>query len=157
MFASVSAASGATPEPSVTATPPPSHPPTCAERYPADGPAGVDLQLGCVVIELVGAYTGGAPGSGPARISAWLGPIALGVAGVALIASVLWLARRRAGRRFAPVSATSWWTCPACRSLNPTGAPACYACGQAPDPDAPELHYDAEPPAPQSFGRRLDR
>src|SRR6185503_19649665 len=36
--------------------PPQPRPPTCAERYPEEGPAGVDLRLGCIVSELVGLY-----------------------------------------------------------------------------------------------------
>lgn len=136
-------------------TPPPSRAPSCADRYPADGPAGVDLQLGCVVNEVVHGYLGlGSEGSGePARISAWLpslGGVALGLAGIVL---VIREARRRTGRRLASVVATSWWSCPACRSLNAAGTGTCYRCGRTSEAGLTELRTDAEPLMPQSFGR----
>lgn len=128
---------------------------TCAERYPAEGPGGVDLQIGCMVNELVGFYSGaGASATAePARISAYLVPLA-GVVVLAVV-SVL-LVRRALGRRLVSVSPTAFWQCPACRSVNPAGAEACYRCRRPWEPGATEFRTDGEAPAPQSFGRRHD-
>jgi hypothetical protein len=133
-------------------------PATCAQRYPADGPAGIDLQLGCVVSELVGHYTGAdaGPRREPPRISSYLAPITLGAVGLVGLLLVLHAARRSAGRRLAPAAPTSFWSCPGCRSLNAAGRAACYRCGRAWEAGAAELRTDAEPPAPQSFGTRDD-
>jgi hypothetical protein len=60
---------GASPAP-VAAT----HQPTCAERFPADGPGGVDLQLGCVVRELIGYFGGLGPSDEPQRLTGYLLP-----------------------------------------------------------------------------------
>jgi hypothetical protein len=136
----------------------PRQPPTCAERYPADGPAGIDLQLGCLVNELVGHFTGAdaGPGRESPRISAYLGPIALGAFGLVGLLLGLRVARRSAGRRLAPAAPTSFWSCLGCRSLNAAGRAACYRCGRAWEAGAAELRTDGEPPAPQSFGTRDD-
>ena len=154
MFVSVAAATGASADPNAT-NPPAARPPTCAERYPAEGPGGVDLQLGCLVTELVGFYTGaGASIVGePVRIPAYLWPAALLVAAGVPLAFV---ARRFLGRRVASVAPTAFWQCPACRSVNPAGAEACYRCRRPWEPGVTEFRSDGEPPAPQSFGRRHD-
>jgi len=131
-------------------------PPTCAERYPADGPGGVDLQLGCVVNELVGYVGGLGPSREPQRLTGYLVPI--GVVALALVALVLAARQviRRAGRRIAPATPVAWWSCPACRSLNVAGRASCYRCGRLFEPGTTEMRTDAEPPAPQASGRRID-
>jgi hypothetical protein len=157
MFVCVAAATGASADPNAT-NPPAVRPPTCAERYPADGPGGVDLQLGCIVSELMGAYTGTGEGSGaPPRVSAWLGPIAAGAAALAGLWLLLRTVRRRAARRMAPATPTARWSCPGCRSLNALGSAACYRCGRAWEEGFPEIPTMDESVAPQSFGRRFDR
>ena len=120
---------------------PAAHEPTCQERYPNDGPGGVDLQLGCVIAQLVGAYTGGDTRD-PAPLSSYLRPLLLvGLIGTGL-AIALVLARRRLGRRLAPVLAAEWWSCPACRSVNPAVAASCYACGTPRPADARTMVRD---------------
>jgi hypothetical protein len=131
--------------------------PTCAERYPSEGPGGVDLQLGCVVSELVGFFGGLGPSDEPQRLTGYLLPIvavALALAGLLVAA---WTLHRRASRRIAPTMPVAWWSCPVCRSLNAAGRETCYRCGRAFDAAAIELRTDGEPLAPQSFGRRMDR
>lgn len=125
---------------------------SCDELYPEEGPAGIDLRLGCVVDRLVAQYTGRAPASGPARISAYLPALGAAVlAGVALVALGAWIARR-AGRRLAPVMPAAWWACPRCSSVNGAGTDRCYACG-APVPDEGRILPTAEhPETPQAFG-----
>jgi hypothetical protein len=108
--AAVGLALDAASTPGVTASP---RPPTCAERYPADGPGGVDLQLGCVVNEVVGSYLGlgGAGGSDPPRLSGYLMPILLlaaavvvvGGAGRVVVVRRLPLAQRRGPRDVLPL------------------------------------------------------
>jgi hypothetical protein len=143
---------GATPTPGAV-TP---RPASCAERYPAEGPGGVDLQLGCLVNELV-AYAGGlGPSDQPQRLTAYLVPIAVVVAGLVALVLVARQLNRRARRRIAPAMPVAWWSCPACRSLNPAGRLACYRCNRPFEPGATEMRTDAEPPAPQAFGRRID-
>ena len=148
-FAASVAAAEPSPTPVLTEPPP-----TCAQRYPADGPAGVDLRLGCIVAELVGAYT--APGdvrTAP-RISSWLGPIAFGGAGLALVWIVVRGMSRRAGTRLAPVVPAAWWSCSGCRSLNADGVVACYRCRQ-PRTGEPTLVPGVEgPDEPRSTGSR---
>ncbi|HSO29097.1 MAG TPA: zinc finger Ran-binding domain-containing protein [Candidatus Sulfomarinibacteraceae bacterium] len=148
------------PIPGATPAPVPQRP-TCAERYPADGPAGVDLLLGCVVSELV-RYAGGLGGGlepvgEPPRLSGYLVPIGILVATIVSIALVVRVARRDAGRRLAPAAPVAWWSCAACRSLNAAGRTACYRCGREFEEGATELRADGEPLAPQSFGIRRDR
>ena len=126
-------------------------PPTCAERYPAEGPAGVDLRLGCLVRELLGHYTGEEPSGQAPRLSAYLAPI-VGVAiSVAFAIGLLQLARR-AGRRLAPATPAAWWLCPKCRSVNAVGKAACYSCGTPWTPDAPVVPTAARPETIQRFG-----
>jgi hypothetical protein len=126
-------------------------PPTCAERYPAEGPAGVDLRLGCIARELVGLYTG-ENAEEPPRISRYLGQMAV-VAGAAVLAVVfLRLVRGRVGRRLAPVTPTAWWLCPKCRSVNAVGKTACYSCGTPWTPDAPVVPTADRPETIQRFG-----
>jgi hypothetical protein len=143
----------ASPEPSAT-TSPTARPPTCAERYRAEGPGGVDLQLGCIVNELV-AYAGGlGPSDQPQRLTAYLAPMAMVVGGLAVLLLAVRVLNRRAARRLAPATPVAWWSCPACRSLNADGRTACYRCGRPFEVGAIEMRTDAEPPAPQAFGRR---
>jgi len=121
----------------------PAHDPTCQERYPNDGPGGVDLQLGCVIAQVVGAYSG-ADTRDPAPLSSYLRPLLLvALLGAGLIVALL-LARRRLGRRLAPVLAAEWWSCPTCHSVNPGVATSCYACGTARPEDAPTMARDDE-------------
>ncbi len=145
-FALAGPTSAADPSPSPTP-----HRPTCAERYPEDGPAGIDLRLGCIARELVGLYAG-EPTDEPARISAYLGPLAAVVVG-ALV--VLWLARsvaRRTARTLAPVLPGSWWLCDACRSVNGAGIARCYSCGAPWTPTAAVVPTDEHPEMVQRFG-----
>ena len=104
---------------------------SCIDRYPAEGPAGIDLRLGCLLGRLVDAYTGGNPDGDAAPLSSYA--ITLGsIAGLGVLAGLLVReVRRRAGRRLAPTLATTWWSCPVCRSLNRDGTLACYSCGSA--------------------------
>lgn len=129
-------------------------PPTCSERFPAEGPAGVDLRLGCIVSELVGLYTPGQAAT-PPPISTYaiaLVALALAVAGLAMVA--LRLLARRAGEALAPVMPDAWWQCPRCRSINGAGVTRCYSCG-SPRPAEIDvtLATDETPGTPQSFGR----
>jgi hypothetical protein len=142
------------PDPSASSRPA-AHEPSCQERYPAEGPGGVDLQLGCMVNELVGFYlgAGGASTAEPARISAYLVPLGSLLA-LAIVAVLL--TRRVLGRRLVSASPAAFWQCPACRSVNRAGAEACYSCRRPWEPGATEFRTDGEPPAPQSFGRRHD-
>jgi len=140
-------------EPSTSAEPDASRPPTCVERYPANGPAGVDLRLGCIVSELVGLYTSGQAGPPPT-----LSTYALVVAGIiALVGVAAWLLARagvrRASRRMAPVTPSAWWACPNCRSVNGANVERCYACGSPPGDDQ-LMPTDDRPSTPQSFGER---
>ena len=126
-------------------------PPTCSERFPADGPAGVDLRLGCIVGEVVGLYT-----TAQAALPAPLSTYAVLVGSVIVAGLVLvWIARliaRRAGRRLAPVLPEAWWVCTSCRSVNGAGVAHCYSCGSD-RPDGPALVTDDSPATPQTFGR----
>lgn len=137
-------------DPVATAGPAPARA-TCAERFPAEGPAGVDLRLGCIAGEIVGLYTA-ASGEPPAPISSWA--LILGV-GVGSVAFAGWLVTRalsrRAGRRLAPVLAQSWWVCEGCRSVNGAEKRRCYSCG-APPSDGPTMATSDSPETPQSFG-----
>ena len=132
-------------------------PPTCVERYPAEGPGGVDLQLGCVVGEIVAYVSGLGPSREPQRLTGYLGPAAAIVAGAAALLLLVRALHRRASRRIAPATPVAWWGCPACRSLNAAARVNCYRCGRPFEPGLTEMRTDAEPPAPQSFGRRYDR
>ena len=134
--------------------PPEAGPPTCAERFPEEGPGGVDLRLGCVVSEIVGLYTPGQT-STPPTISTYalaLGATVLGIGVVALLATRL--LARRAGEALAPVTPDAWWQCPTCRSVNGAGVTRCYSCS-APRPvdGGLVLETDDSPGTPQSFGR----
>jgi hypothetical protein len=134
--------------------PPQPRPPTCAERFPEEGPAGVDLRLGCVVSEVVGLYTPG-QASKPPTISTYalvLLGIVLGVAVVAVLATRL--LARRAGEALAPVTPDAWWQCSTCRSVNGAGVRHCHSCGSPRPSDAGViLETDDSPGTPQSFGR----
>lgn len=134
--------------------PPEPRPPTCAERFPEEGPAGVDLRLGCIVSEVVGLYTPG-QASTPPTISTYalfLVGLVLGVAVVALLATRL--LARRAGEAMASVTPDAWWQCPTCRSVNGAGVTRCYSCGSPRPADVGViLETDASPGTPQSFGR----
>jgi hypothetical protein len=133
---------------------PEARPPSCAERFPDEGPAGVDLRLGCIVSELVGLYTPG-QASAPPTISTYglvLLAIVLGVALLAILSTRL--LARRAGAALAPVTPDVWWQCPACRSVNGAGVTRCYSCGAHRPADlGVTLATDDNPGTPQSFGR----
>ena len=134
------------------------NPPTCAERYPAEGPAGVDLRLGCMIGELVGHYTGAA--AEPATPASSYALLVVGILAAGVIA--IWLAGRliggAAGRRLAPVQPGEWWLCPSCRSVNGAGVQHCYSCGAArPAGPAPTLTTDDAPSTTQSFGHTRKR
>jgi hypothetical protein len=108
------------------------------------------------VSELVTYATGLGPSDQPQHLSEYLIPIgAVAVALVALLLAARQL-NRRAARRVTPATPVAWWSCPACRSLNPAGRAACYRCGRTFEAGATEMRTDAEPPAPQAFGRRID-
>ena len=131
-------------------------PPGCSERFPQEGPAGVDLRLGCIVSEVVGLYTAGQAAPPPP-----LSSYAMFVGIVALVAvAAAWLVgrfvARRAGRRLAPVLAGEWWICGTCRSVNGAGIARCYSCGSG-RPDGPMLTTDEHPEISQSFGSRRKR
>jgi hypothetical protein len=144
------AAFGADPAPVETA-----RPPTCAERFPAEGPAGVDLRLGCIVSEVVGLWRPG-QAAAPPTLSAYA--IALGVLVAATIGLGLVATRvlaRRAGARLAPTIPEAWWVCPACHSINGLAASRCYNCGapQVADATAAPMLTSHVPSTPQSSGR----
>ncbi len=145
----VSAPTGVAPDP--TPAPTDARPPTCSERFPGEGPAGVDLRLGCIVSEVVGLYTASNRGD-PPRLSAYVLVLAGGTGvGILLVALALRLLGRRAGRRLAPVLPDEWWVCPRCHSVNGAGVARCYACGGPPG-DGPTLPTVARPETPQSSG-----
>jgi hypothetical protein len=119
---------------------------TCAERYPDEGPAGLDLRLACIVTKLVGAYATPGDASTPPRLSDWLRPMGVAMLVLILIWFVIRTVTRRAATRLAPVVPASWWSCPACRSLNPSGTMACYSCRQPWSPDL-EVLRPSDPPS----------
>jgi hypothetical protein len=131
-------------------------PPTCAERYPEAGPAGLDLRLGCIIGELAGHYT-----AAMTQDATPASTYALVVAGI-VVAGLLaiWLAARfvrgAAGRRLAPVRPGEWWLCATCRSVNGAGVQHCYSCG-TPPPDGPTMRTDDAPSTSQSFGSTRKR
>jgi hypothetical protein len=128
-------------------------PPTCAELYPAEGPAGIDLQLGCLIRELVGTYTGErVDPTQPARISQWLGPIAAFLVLLLLVALAIRLVRRRLGERLAPERPIAWWQCPACQSINQAGHERCYRCHAPWTPEAGVIPTADRPIMTQRFG-----
>ena len=150
----VGAALAADPTPVPAATPPS---PTCTERYPVDGPGGVDLVLGCVVTELIAYASGVAAEAGePRRLSDFAVPIVVGLGGLLAAAIAVRQVQRVVARRLAPAAPMAWRSCPACHSLTPADRPACYRCGAPFEATATELRTDAERPVPQSFGRRFD-
>ncbi|NJD28440.1 MAG: hypothetical protein FIA92_09095 [Chloroflexi bacterium] len=113
-------------------TPAPTRGLTCSERFPAEGPAGVDLRLGCIVSELVGLYTASSRDE-PPTLSAYVIVLVAGIAAAGLAGALgLRIVARRASRRLAPVLPSEWWVCPSCHSVNPTAASRCYACGGPP-------------------------
>jgi hypothetical protein len=125
--------------------------PTCGDRFPAEGPAGVDLRLGCIIGELVGLYTA-SDREDPPTLSAYVIALAVGlVLGLALVAAALRLLARRASRRLAPVTPSEWWVCPSCSSVNGTAASRCYACGGPPG-DGPTMTTDPDPVTAQQLG-----
>jgi hypothetical protein len=127
-----------------TPEPTPTRPPTCSDRFPAEGPAGVDLRLGCIVGELVGLYTASSRDE-PPTLSAYVITLTVGVAlGAVLVLVALRVLARRASRRLAPVLSSEWWICPSCQSVNATTATRCYACGGPPG-DGPTMVTDADP------------
>lgn len=140
-----------TPDPGASA-----RPPTCSERFAEEGPAGVDLRLGCIVSEVVGLYTAGQAGA-PPPLSSYAIALALLVLGVVVLAVVAGrFIGRQAGERLAPVLADEWWVCASCRSVNGAGIARCYSCGSS-RPDGPTLRTDTAPATPQSFGSTRKR
>lgn len=129
---------------------------TCAERFPAEGPAGVDLRLGCIVGEVVGIYIPG-QSAPPAPLSSYAIVVGILLVGIVI---VIWLVGRlvaqRAGRRLAPVLPGEWWVCATCRSVNGAGVERCYSCGSG-RPDGPMLTTDTNPEIPQLFGSTRKR
>jgi hypothetical protein len=144
-------------DPGSSPGPPASARPSCADRFPAEGPAGVDLQLGCIVNEIAATYLGTAqaPDARPPRLSDYGWPIGLTIAGLIALVVALRKIQRAGGRRLAPATPVAWWSCPSCRSLNVADRSDCYRCGAARVDASTEVRTDAEPPAPQSFGRRI--
>jgi hypothetical protein len=133
-------------------TPEIARPPTCAERFPAEGPAGVDLRLGCIVGEVVGLYSAAAT-SEPAPLSTYaIGVALLVAAGLAATWVVGRVVSQKAGERMAPVLAGEWWVCAKCKSVNGAGVTRCYSCG-SPPPDGPTMRTSEAPGTPQSFGK----
>lgn len=133
--------------------------PSCAERYPEEGPAGVDLRLGCIIGELVGQY-GGSLSPGGVTPASTYGLIVFGILLAGFVA--VWLLgrviRRSAGRRLASVRPEEWWLCGSCRSVNGAGVVHCYSCGATRPADAgPTLRTDETPTTSQSFGSTRKR
>ncbi|MCI0345527.1 MAG: hypothetical protein L0221_08805 [Chloroflexi bacterium] len=126
-------------------------PPTCAERYPAEGPAGVDQRRGCIVSELVGHYTSGGVGE-PVPISAYLAPLLALVGGFALLFQVFRFVLGRGRRRMAAATPSEWWLCPNCHSVNGQARPNCYSCNRPWTPDAPLVLTSGHPEFIQHFG-----
>jgi hypothetical protein len=140
--------------PALIAAADPTPPPrtlTCAERYPADGPAGIDLRLGCIASELVGQYTGDHPGD-PAPISTYLGPLLVLVGGFALLFLMFRAGLAKGSRRLAPAVPSAYWLCPVCHSVNDPTRAACYSCGRPLSPEAAILPADERPEMVQRFG-----
>lgn len=134
-----------------TPVPTPAPTPNCSDRFPAEGPAGVDLRLGCIVGELVGLYTASSRDDPPTLSAYVLVTAGSAALGVVLVLLALRLVTRRAARRLAPVTPSEWWICPSCHSVNATAASRCYACGSPPG-DGPTLPTDRAPRTPQSLG-----
>lgn len=134
-------------DPSPAPTP---HAATCAERYPGEGPAQVDLRLGCIANELVGHYTRG--GGDPAPISSYLGQLVALVGGFVLLFLAARFVLGRASKRMAPASPGAYWLCPSCRSVNDPTRAACYACAQPWTPDAAIVPTAEHPEMVQRFG-----
>ena len=131
----------------------PNRPPTCAERFPDAGPAGVDLRLGCIVGSVVGVYTT-AQAAMATPLSSYAIMLALVVgAGIVAVWLVGRLLARRAGERLAPVMPGEWWVCGSCKSVNGAQAGRCYSCGTG-RPDGPTMSTDTHPAISQSFGSK---
>jgi len=138
-----------------TATTETPRPATCAERFPAEGPAGVDLRLGCIVSEVIGLWRPDQAAQPPtlSTYAIFTGVLVTAIAGLGLIS--VRLMARRAGARLAPTTPDAWWVCPTCRSVNGLAASRCYNCATArPDAGVAAVMQTREDPAtPQSFGR----
>ena len=132
-------------------TPPTPRPGSCAERYPEEGPAGLDLRLGCIANGLVTHYLGGDAGQ-PVRISTYLTPLAVLVAGLVLVLLAASLVRRRAGARLAPASPGAYWLCPDCSSVNEPTRATCYSCQRPWSSGAAVMPAAQNPEMVQRFG-----
>lgn len=130
-------------------------PATCAERFPAEGPAGVDLRLGCVVSEVIGLWRPDQSTRPPtlSTYAIFTGILVVAIAGLGMISVRLFA--RRAGARLAPTTPDAWWVCPTCRSVNGLTASRCYNCATAqPDAGAAAVMETRDDPlTPQTFGR----
>jgi hypothetical protein len=135
-------------DPTPTAAP---RQPTCAERYPGEGPAQVDLRLGCIANELVGHYTGGGAGEA-VPISSYLGPLLVLVGGFVLLFLVARMALGRASRRLAPAAPGAYWLCPDCQSVNDPTRARCYSCGRPWTAEAATVERAQHPEMVQRFG-----
>lgn len=116
----------------------------------------MDLRLGCIVGEIVGAYTPSDEGA-PAPLSSYAILVGVVVAAGLLLA---WLAgrlvARRAARRLAPVLPAEWWVCATCTSVNGGSAAHCYSCGSGRSA-GPTMLTDDSPSTDQSFGSTRKR
>ena len=122
-------------------TPSPTKDPrTCVQRYPIDGPGGVNLQIACTVVELVASDAkSDVKAEAQARIASGVGPVVVLVsAAVVAWIAVQWMSRRT-GARLAPTQPAGGWSCTHCRSLTAIGITNCYRCGQPWTADALEI------------------
>jgi hypothetical protein len=113
--------------------------PTCADRYPPGGPAGIDLRVACALGEVVGLATGSGEPADPEGVAAGLRLVALGAAALAAVLLGLRMTGRLAVRVIAPGGPPAAWPCPACHSVNPASSARCYACRTMRPPGSVEV------------------